>query len=331
MLGFLLAAMPQLLVNTIQTGQPLYSQQAKNIWLAVYGNIDWGRWNEVPNTIPLSDVVLRDPARFVRNWWHNSIAFLGTGAEETGEFGRAIQLRLLAWPANWLAVCGLVGWLAHILTHMRKNQPAAQQTTTSLAQPGEPAHCPYRPLLLLLFIGLYVAITSLAFVLPRFFLVLAPIYAVAAVTTVRWLATIATPPQDTPRFTRYVVLFTLMLLLLLHGGFRIGSHFVLQQQPSDEVAILKLTDQTLQPGEKVLVHVPSSVPLHKYSALAHRAIALPDVADAQNALAQAQSQHPAIAYLLWDETMGDIPLPTTREDMLVGRAGRYGLYRLDGE
>ncbi len=325
-LGFLLAAMPQLLVNTIQTGQPLYSQQAKNIWLAVYGNIDWGRWNEVPNTIPLSEVVLRDPARFVRNWWHNIIAFLGTGAEETGEFGRAIQLRLLAWPANWLAVCGVVGWLAHILTHLGKNQPAAQQTTTFLAKSDETDRLSYRPLLLL-FIGLYVAITSLAFVLPRFFLPLAPLYAVAAASTVRWLATRVTPPQDTLRFIRYVVLITLLLLLLLHAGFRIGSHSVLQQQPSDEVAILKLTDQKLQPGEKVLVHVPPTVPLHKYSALAHRAIALPDVADAQTTLTQAQSQHPAIAYLLWDEKMGDIPLPAS-DDRQVGRAGRYGLYRL---
>ncbi|NTV62065.1 MAG: hypothetical protein HGA65_00820, partial [Oscillochloris sp.] len=109
--GFLLMAAPQLLINLAQTGSPLYNQQAKNVWLAVYANTDWGRWGEVPNSISLAEIVLRDPARFLANWWHNVVAFLGSGAEDTSEFGRADQLRLLGWPANWLAVGGL-GWWA---------------------------------------------------------------------------------------------------------------------------------------------------------------------------------------------------------------------------
>ncbi|NJM09290.1 hypothetical protein HC891_28395, partial [Candidatus Gracilibacteria bacterium] len=70
-LGFVLAMLPQLMVNTVQTGQPLYSQQAKNIWFAVYAGTDWARWNEAPNDIGLAEIVLRDPPRFFSNWYRN--------------------------------------------------------------------------------------------------------------------------------------------------------------------------------------------------------------------------------------------------------------------
>lgn len=102
----MLAASPQLTVNILQTGQPLFNQQAKNIWLAVYANTDWSRWNEVPNSITLHEVIGRDPLRFLGNWGRNVIGFIGAGAEDVSEFGRADQLRLLGWPVNWLSHWG---------------------------------------------------------------------------------------------------------------------------------------------------------------------------------------------------------------------------------
>ena len=92
-LGWLLAALPQLVVNVADTGAPLYSQQAKNIWLAVYGNTDWSRWDEAANDVSLSDVVLADPPRFWSNWSRNLQAFVGTGANDTSEFGQTIDRR----------------------------------------------------------------------------------------------------------------------------------------------------------------------------------------------------------------------------------------------
>src|SRR5262249_12699076 len=94
-LAFLIAIAPQLFVNIRDTGQPLYNQQAKNIWLCVYGSCDWGRWDDAPNSVTLRDVVLRDPGRFLASWWANLRGFVGTGGEDITEFGRAIQLRLL--------------------------------------------------------------------------------------------------------------------------------------------------------------------------------------------------------------------------------------------
>ncbi|NJK81942.1 MAG: hypothetical protein HC914_19625 [Chloroflexaceae bacterium] len=154
-LAFALTITPQLVVNVQQTGQLLYNEQAKNVWLAVYANTDWLRWNEMPDDVGLTELLLLDPPRFVGNWWRNISAFLGTGAEDTSEFGRALHLRLLSAPANWLAVAGLVGWLLVPADRLRRGA-------------------------LIGFAALYVALTALAFVLPRFFLPLAPLYAAAA-------------------------------------------------------------------------------------------------------------------------------------------------------
>ena len=110
-LGFIITALPQLIVNIDMTDRPFFSQQAKNIWLAVYGNTDWTRWGEAANDVTLRAVIAHDPGRFVANWWSNIRAFVGTGGEDTSEFGRGIALRLLSFPANLLAGVGLALWL----------------------------------------------------------------------------------------------------------------------------------------------------------------------------------------------------------------------------
>ncbi len=343
-IGFMLAALPQLVVNMMQTGQPLYNQQAKNVWLAVYGNIDWGRWHEVPDTIGLTDVMLRDPPRFLHNWWTNVQAFVGSGAEDTSETGRALQLRLLGWPANWLAVTGLLLWLWQLvgagqrLYAVHRSQGLADAAPavddSILAQAG-----------LLSFSALYVLAVSIAFILPRFFLPLAPIYATAAAALLCWLVTKLEVNQDARMRGREDVregggacavlpsrlaasslwLVGMLLTLVLWGGFGIGTRYVLQQQPADEVAVVQLALQTLQPGEQLLARVPANVPLAKYSALAHRVVPWPDVTDDQAALAQASTE--GIAYLLWYEAAGP-PALADPVAARVGTAGAYSLYRL---
>ncbi len=358
--GFMLAALPQLVVNMMQTGQPLYNQQAKNVWLAVYGNIDWGRWHEVPDSIELTDVMLRDPPRFLHNWWTNMQAFVGSGAEDTSETGRALQLRLLGWPANWLAVTGLLLWLWQLvcagqrLYVIRRGQALADAAPAvngyTLVQAG-----------LLSFSALYVLAVSIAFILPRFFLPLAPIYATAAAALLCWLVTKLEVNQAARRrrgteatrrgddearegggaaakacggdearvqrgeFASSLWLVGMLLTAVLWSGFGIGTRYVLQQQPADEVAVVQLVLQTLQPGEQLLVRVPANVPLAKYSALAHRVAPWPDVSDDQAALAQASTE--GIAYLLWYEAAGPPALPDP-EAARVGIAGAYRLYRL---
>jgi hypothetical protein len=218
-LGFVLAMSPQIIVNTAQTGQPFYSQQAKNIWFAVYADSDWARWDEASNDIGLAEIVLRDPPRFFDNWYRNVVAFLGSGGENTSEFGRAIQLRLLGFPANWLAVAGLLAWIGLIGFRIQDSglrsfsvsqrvptavsrQPSGVRSsvTTQQASADASADDPHGvqssafsvrsavQSALLLFVALYVLSVSVAFVLDRFFLPLVPIYAVAAGWVFGWLA-----------------------------------------------------------------------------------------------------------------------------------------------
>jgi hypothetical protein len=314
-LGFLVASMPQLVVNVAETGELLYSHQAKNIWLAVYGNTDWGRWHEVPDTISLHTVVLKDPLRVYANWWGNVRAFVGTGAEDTREFGRAIQLRLLGFPANWLAIAGIGGWMVGLLSRQATRR---QQS-------------------LLLLILLYVAGVSVGFVLPRFFLPLVPIYAVAA----GWAAVMAANTlhdiasrwmAQTTQMVPWMLLIGMALLLMLFGGFRIGADAVLNRQTADEQAIITQTLAALEEGEQVVVRVEADVPIAKYSALSHRTLSWPTAEDVAPESVIEQMWQAGVTYLLWSNSFGPPPLPATQHPIahtVVAQAGKYTLYRLE--
>jgi 4-amino-4-deoxy-L-arabinose transferase-like glycosyltransferase len=305
LLGFLLAAAPQLVINTVQAGQPLYSQQAKNIWLAVYGGTDWGRWDEAPNDIGLAEVVLRDPLRFADNWWRNLVAYAGSGAEDTSEFGRAVQLRMLNWPSNWLAAGGLLAWIWLLVQQVRTERRDA-------------AHAAYAGLLLL--IALYVAGISTAFLLQRFVLPLALIYAVAA----GWAALRLT------RGGRPLLALSLALIVVLWGGFGAGQRYVLANQPPDEVAAVRMVQQAASPDALIAARVSDRLPLAKYSAIAHQVVDWPVGSDLSRPITADDLETARAAgaqYLLWDTVAGAPPLDNP-EAALVAASERYVLYQI---
>ncbi|WP_298816616.1 glycosyltransferase family 39 protein [Chloroflexus sp.] len=289
-LGFALAASPQLIVNMLQTGQPLFNQQVKNVWLAVYANTDWSRWDEVPNSIGLFEVIARDPIRFLANWSRNVIGFIGAGAEDVSEFGRADQLRLLGWPANWLAIGGLAlaGWQAW---HGKADR---------------------RWLALVALIGLYVAVIAIAFILPRFFLPLTPIYAGAATWMVSRLW----------NHSRALVSTAVALIVLLAPGPAIAVNAVLAAQPAEEVAAVALVQRTLpEPGARLVAAIPERLPLAKYSAIAHLIDERVPVTVTSVELQALQAD-----YLLWDNAQG--PPPIAELDRKQIGDGRFSLYVL---
>lgn len=240
--GFALASLPQMLVNLSDTGRLLYSQQAKNIWLAVYGNTDWGRWNEAANDVRLWDVVAHEPGRFVANWWGNLRAFWGTGAEDNTEFGRALALRLLSFPANLLALGGLLLWLVRGSRHER---------------------------FLLVVSLLYTIGISVGFMLPRFTLPLVPISALAA--TAAALAIWSHATRARPALRRAAAAAGLLVVLLLAGSPSVGVRAVLDHQDPDAVAAVDLLRRALAPGERFAADLPPEDALGKYSAVAHLA------------------------------------------------------------
>ncbi len=293
-LVFLITVLPQLVVNVSETGQPLYNQQAKNVWLAVFGNGDWGRWGETSDSVTLGQVIAQDPGRFFTNWWNNVRGFVGTGAEDTSEFGRAFQLRLLGFPANWLALAGLLGWLVAALA------PRIRQPSYTEDARGGRHRVQY--VLLLGWLLLYAVAVSVGLSLPRFFVPLAPVYAIAAAWTVwqlgrrlelryPWLSPLA---------------LGLVLALLLWSGFGTGARYVLNNQPADEIAAVQLVENTLHSGEWLQFAMPPDISLDKYSAIANKAAPAGMKA---NYMLQADGNPPSGA-------------------TVVGQAGRFTLYRL---
>lgn len=266
-LGWLVAALPQLAVNIADTGAPLYSQQAKNIWLAVYGNTDWSRWDEASNDVRLSALVLADPPRFWGNWSRNLQAFVGTGANDTSEFGQALALRLLAFPANWLALTGLTLWFWHGGRRER---------------------------LLVAGMALYVLGVSIGFVLPRFFLPLAPVWALASVAPLVTLASLAA--RRWPRWSQpqWLAVSALALLALLARGPQIGARYVLDHQDPHATAVVRALLPRLAPSDRIAFALPAEDSLGKYSALAHYATRT-DLATARYVIWSAQAgEHPAL-------------------------------------
>jgi 4-amino-4-deoxy-L-arabinose transferase-like glycosyltransferase len=290
-LGWLLAVMPQLVVNVADTGSPLYSQQAKNIWLAVYGNTDFsGRWNDAANDVALSEIVLSDPPRFFGNWWRNLQAFIGTGAEDTREFGMAIALRLLGFPANWLALIGLGIWL------WRGDR---------------------RQRLLAFGSALYVLGVCVGFVLPRFFLPLAPVWALAAVTPMLWLTDAITRRWERSRLslTRSQVLagLGLAVVALLVNGPSIGARYVLDHQPPDAVAVVQMLLPRLQPTDRVFFALPAGDSLNSASSLAHH---------------RSPTDQSTAQYVVWSAQAGAQP-PTTQGREPLATFGPYTIFALE--
>jgi 4-amino-4-deoxy-L-arabinose transferase-like glycosyltransferase len=298
--AFSIAAAPQVIVNLRDTGQPLYNQQAKNVWLAVYGDSDWGRWNEVSNDVSLTDVILEDPGRFAGAWWTHLRAFIGSGAETADNVGRASQLRLLAFPANWLAVIGLAGWLAILVYQGRK--ALFRSHGAEEIQPSPPPFA----VPLLIWVTLYTLALAVGLPLQRFFLPLAPVYALAAAWTL--LVTIrALARQRTLTPVRLQIGVILILLLVSQSGFALGVRDVIDRQPADEVAAVRLVQQTLPPEESLRVVLAPGDPVGKYSAIAHR-VAPPGR---------------ATRYLLHSAEAGAIP-----DGAVIAIAGKYTLVQV---
>lgn len=287
--AFLLAAGAQIVINTAQTGQPLYNQQAKNIWLAVYGNTEWTNWDEERNDITLRELLARDPARMLSNWWGNVQAFTGTGGARSEEFERAVQLRLLAWPLNLLALAGLAGWL------LRRDRAG---------------------LALLGWSALYLSVVALSFLLPRFALPLAPIYALGA----GWaLARIASWPGAlwSRQRERALAAVTLLAFLLTYGQTAAGAGAVLAAQIPGELAMAQAI-AALPEGQPVLAHVQPRTFLAKYSAVAHRLRSW-----SGTAASDADAHSAGAEFVIWEGS----PPDGWRGEPLA-RAGSLTLYKL---
>jgi hypothetical protein len=285
--GWSLCAAPQLFVNMRDTGQLFYNFQSKNSWLAVYGNLDWGRWADVPDSITLQDVILADPSRFFGSWWNTVTSVLGTGATNN-EHDTALWQRLLSVPFNWLSTIGVVwsGWMA---LHKRLDRA--------------------RGMLIVWAIG-FVAVSSIAFLLPRMLL---PLIVVAAVTATDGLRILT---ERMPRMHWLVVVSILSAGVLLAGT--TGAIHLAEGQPNDEYAALAYV-QSLTP-ERLVVLVPAESPAGKYSVLSEHVVTrlTQYPVDPRRVCAVAPD------YLLWSNEL--VPPDAVLEPL--AQFGRYWVFRM---
>ena len=174
---------------------------------------------------------------------------------------------------------------------------------------------------LLLLILIYVAAVSTAFALQRFFLPLAPIYAVGT----GWLL------WRLAQGGRRLLGVGLVLIVLLWGGYGAGARYVLAGQPADEVSAVQMVQAFAPPEARIAARVAGRLPLAKYSPIAHRMVDWPvgsDLAVPITAANLAEARAAGATYLLWDEAAGPPPLPSP-DAARVATSPRYTLYRLD--
>ncbi len=238
--GWLIVAIPQLWVNVHDTGALLFNYQAKNSWLAVYGNLDWGRWGDVPDSISLTTVILNNPSQFITSWWQNITQVIGSGANNA-EYERALWQRLLSVPANWASIAGIVAMI-----------PVVWQR--QLGRNG---------MLLLLWTGLFVAISAIAFILPRFLLPLVIVAAYSATWVIHRYYTAF-------RIGWRALIITAICFWQL-SSFTTAIRTTLSQQPADEQAVLQYL-VAVHPTARLAFAIPSESPLGKYSALSQQRV-----------------------------------------------------------
>ena len=280
--GFLLIALPQLWVNFRDTGVLLFNYQAKNSWLAVYGNLDWGRWGDVPDSISLTTVILNNPSQFITSWWQNISNVIGSGATNA-EFERAIWQRLLSVPANWASITGIVAMI-----------PVVWQR--QLGRNG---------VLLLLWAGLFVAISAIAFILPRFLL---PLVIVAA-----YSATWVMHRYHTEFRIGWRALIFAAICLWQLTSITTAIQTTLSQQPADEQAALQYL-VAHHPTARLAFAAPSESPIGKYSALANQRVHRTTVALVDMpALCQSKPD-----FVVWSTELQDPP-----KYPIEWRSGRY--------
>lgn len=91
-----------------------------------------------------------------------------------------------------------------------------------------------------------------------------------------------------------------------------------------------MVEAGLPPGAALGARVSARLPLAKYSAIAHRAVAWPAGGDTSRPISGADLEDLRAAgasYLLWDDADGPPPLADPARAR-VADSGRYSLYRL---
>lgn len=221
--GALLGALPQLWIAVRDTGNPLASGAAQNVWFGMFGDRDWpARWGDAPRDATLVRLAAEHPAEFASNlasnlWAAVRLAVLAPFGMAPVDVVRKPELALAAGASLVAAAAGLAGttWRRRL----RATVAAARRSTTLRAAAWIAAG--------------YVVAVSLAFWFTRFFLpvtVLLVLGGAIAARRVLW-----TPLARRPAL-RAALALAAPVLLVSHSASAWSSLLRTQQQPVEEVS-----------------------------------------------------------------------------------------------
>jgi len=79
LLGAFIGAFPQFLCSLLVKGNPLYNEQAHNLWFHLRGSSDYiYAWHEVPKDIGMLEVIRAQPRVFFTHWWQTFLSYWRT-------------------------------------------------------------------------------------------------------------------------------------------------------------------------------------------------------------------------------------------------------------
>ncbi len=159
-----LGGAPQFLTSTLIKGNPLYNEQAHNLWFHLQNSADYiFKWHEVPMDISLVEVIGANPRAFFEHWWtvFKSYWLTGDGYAVDGILGLFIHAGF---------------WFTLLASRPPQGETQAPVETQDLASLQSSRHWlrPTARLFMALYIVGFVAVLSLTRLDRRFMITLMP-------------------------------------------------------------------------------------------------------------------------------------------------------------
>lgn len=109
--AFIIVALPQLLASAVVEGNPVYNEQAKNVWFGIHGNFNWTEnWGRIPADVSFAQIVREDPLGILSHWANEISRFFAYDGNSYATDPLSLERKVSLWDPFvnyliWLAAC----------------------------------------------------------------------------------------------------------------------------------------------------------------------------------------------------------------------------------
>lgn len=109
--AFMIVAFPQLLASTVVKDNPVYNEQAKNVWFSIHGDFNWTEnWGTIPPDVSFVQVVRDDPSGFLSHWASEIGRFFAYDGNSYATDPLGLERKVSLWDPFisylvWLVAC----------------------------------------------------------------------------------------------------------------------------------------------------------------------------------------------------------------------------------